>query len=105
VITAVELCRDHAITPVVDFIVGLPFETDDDQRATGDLIRFVARSGKVHVHRFIPLPGTPLAGETARPLLKEIEKLCGNLALRGKLTGSWDDPEIRFFRRSSNDIP
>ncbi|MGA2916899.1 TIGR04013 family B12-binding domain/radical SAM domain-containing protein [Methanoregula sp.] len=105
VIAAVELCRDHAITPVVDFIVGLPFETDDDQRATGDLIQLVARSGNVHVHRFIPLPGTPLAGKTARPLLKEIEKLCGNLALRGKLTGSWDDPEIRFFRRPSNDIP
>ncbi|MGB7787135.1 TIGR04013 family B12-binding domain/radical SAM domain-containing protein [Methanoregula sp.] len=105
VITAVELCRDHAITPIVDFIVGLPFETDDDQRATGELIQWVARSGNVHVHRFIPLPGTSLAGSTARPLLKEIEKLCGNLALRGKLTGSWDDPEIRFFRRPSNDIP
>src|SRR5208337_2918213 len=104
VITAVELCRDHAITPIVDFIVGLPFETDDDQRATGELIQWVARSGNVHVHRFIPLPGTSLAGSTARPLLKEIEKLCGNLALRGKLTGSWDDPEIRFFRRPSNDI-
>jgi radical SAM superfamily enzyme YgiQ (UPF0313 family) len=89
----------------VDFIVGLPFETDNDQRATVELIRLVARSGKVHVHRFLPLPGTPLAGQNARPLLKETEKLCGNLALRGKLTGSWDDPEIRFFRRPSNDIP
>ena len=105
VITAVELCRDHAIIPIVDFIVGLPFETDEDQRATVGLIQWVARSGKVHVHRFIPLPGTPLAGSTARPLLKETVKVCGNLALRGKLTGSWDDPEIRFFRRPSNDIP
>jgi B12-binding domain/radical SAM domain protein len=105
VIAAVDLCSDHGIIPVVDFIVGLPFETDDDQHATGELIRLVARSGKAHVHRFIPLPGTPLAGKTARPLLKEIEKLCGNLALRGKLTGSWNDPEIRFFRRPSNDIP
>ncbi len=105
VIHAVELCRDFALTPVVDFIVGLPFETDDDQRATLDLIRWVARSGNVHVHRFIPLPGTPLAGTTARPLLTETEKLCGKLALTGKLTGSWTDPEIRFFRRPSNDIP
>jgi B12-binding domain/radical SAM domain protein len=105
VIAAVELCNEHAITPVVDFIVGFPFETDDDQRATADLIRWVARSGIVHVHRFMPLPGTPLAGSTARSLLKETEKCCGNLALRGKLTGSWNDPEIRFFRRPSNDIP
>ena len=105
VIHAVELCRDYAITPVVDFIVGLPFESDDDQRATLDLIRWVARLGKVHVHRFIPLPGTPLAGTTARPLLTETEKTCGELALRGKLTGSWNDPEIRFLRHPSNDIP
>lgn len=105
VIHAVELCRESAITPVVDFIVGLPFETEEDQLETCGLIRWVARSGKVHVHRFIPLPGTPLAGTTARTLLKETEKLCGKLALAGRLTGSWNDPEIRFFKRPSNDIP
>jgi len=105
VIHAVELCRESAITPIVDFIVGLPLETDDDQRATLCLIKWVARFGKVHVHRFIPLPGTLLAGTTARPLLPETEKLCGELALRGNLTGSWNDPEIRFLRRPSNDIP
>ncbi len=105
VLSAVDLCRDFSFEPVVDFIVGLPFETDDDQRSTLDLIRTVARVGKVHVHRFLPLPGTPLANFPARPLLLETEKLCGNLALTGKLTGSWTDPEIRFFRRPSNDIP
>ena len=105
VVRAVELCNDFALTPVVDFIVGLPFETDEDQRATLDQIAWVARYGKVHVHRFIPLPGTPLAGTTARPLLTETEKVCGKLALTGRLTGSWNDPEIRFFRRPSNDIP
>ncbi|MCK9632740.1 MAG: TIGR04013 family B12-binding domain/radical SAM domain-containing protein [Methanoregula sp.] len=105
VISAIELCREYAITPIVDFIVGLPFETDDDQRATLDLVQWVARFGKVHVHRFIPLPGTPLAGTTARTLLTETEKCCGKLALTGRLTGSWNDPEIRFLRRPSNDIP
>ena len=104
-IRAVELCNEYSITPVVDFIVGLPFETDEDQRATMDLIEWVARYGKVHVHRFMPLPGTPLAGTTARSLLPETEKICGKLALSGKLTGSWNDPEIRFFRHPSNDIP
>jgi B12-binding domain/radical SAM domain protein len=98
VIRAVDLCREYALTPVVDFIVGFPFETDDDQRATLDLIRSVARFGKVHVHRFIPLPGTPLSGTIPRPLLKETEKFCGKLALAGRLTGSWNDPEIRFTR-------
>ena len=105
VVRAVELCREFALTPVVDFIVGFPFGTDDDERATLDLIRWVARFGRIHVHRFIPLPGTPLAGTIARPLLKETEKCCGELALRGTLTGSWNDPEIRFLRHPSNDIP
>ena len=102
---ALDLAKDYSLTPVVDFIVGLPFESDEDQLATLDLIRTVSRTGIVHVHRFIPLPGTPLTGTTARPLLTETEKLCGKLALRGKLTGSWNDPAVRFFRRPSNDIP
>ena len=105
VIHAVELCTSSGITPVVDFIVGFPFESDTDQQATMNLIQWVARSGKVHVHRFIPLPGTPLAGTTARPLLKETEKCCGKLALAGIITGSWCEPEVRFFRHHSNDIP
>lgn len=105
VIAAVELCYDHGILPVVDFIVGFPFESDEDQRETARAIEWVARFGKVHAHRFIPLPGTPLAGFPARSLLKETEKICGRLALSGKLTGSWNEPEIRFFRHHPNDIP
>ena len=96
---AVDLCGDYGIIPIVDFIVGFPFETDDEQRATGDAIRQVVRFGKVHLHRFIPLPGTPLAGTPARPLLPEIERMGGKLALSGKLTGAWNEPERRFLRR------
>jgi B12-binding domain/radical SAM domain protein len=104
VIRAVELCTGNGIVPVVDFIVGFPFETDEDQQKTMDLVRWVARFGKVHVHKFIPLPGTPLAGLNARPLLTETENTCGKLARAGRLTGSWCNTEIRFFTRPSNDI-
>jgi len=38
-----------------------------------------------------------LAGTRARSLLPESQKLCGKLALAGKLTGSWNEPEIRFL--------
>jgi len=98
-IRAAELCHDAGITPVVDFIVGFPFETDEDQLQTVDAIKTIARIGNVHLHRFIPLPGTPLAGTHARSLLSATEKICGALALGGKLTGSVKDPAVRFFRR------
>lgn len=100
ILRAYDLCREHALEPVVDFIVGLPFESDDDQRATLALIREIARHGTVHVHRFMPLPGTPLAGTVARDLLPETGKVLGNLALRRRLTGSWNDPAVRFFRHT-----
>jgi B12-binding domain/radical SAM domain protein len=105
VIAAVELCRDHGIVPVVDFILGFPFETDEDQLQSVRLIQWVAGHGMVHAHRFMPLPGTPLEGTGGRPLLPETALLLGKLALSGRLTGSWSDPEIRFFRHPSNDIP
>ena len=105
VLHAVDLCREYSLVPVVDFIVGLPFESDEDQQATLGLIREVSYHGIIHVHRFIALPGTPLAGSPARDLLPETEKVLGDLALRGRLTGSWNEAAVRFFRRPSNDIP
>jgi len=102
---AVELCHDYGLIPVVDFIVGLPFEEEEDQVLTLELVRWVARFGNVHIHQFLPLPGTPLGGTTPRPLIADIRTALGNLALKGKLTGSWCDHEIRFFRSHSNDIP
>jgi B12-binding domain/radical SAM domain protein len=105
VIGAVELCRDHDLAPVVDFIVGLPFEEEQDQYLTLELIRWVVRYGNVHIHQFLPLPGTSLAGFSPVPLIDDIQRALGKLALRGKLTGSWCDHEIRFFRSPSNDIP
>ncbi|MDD5024897.1 MAG: TIGR04013 family B12-binding domain/radical SAM domain-containing protein [Methanoregula sp.] len=95
---AVLLCHDAGLTPIVDFIVGFPFETDEDQQMTAEMIAWVAHYGHVHTHRFMPLPGTPLAGTRARSLLPETERLCGKLALAGRLTGSWNEPEIRFSR-------
>ncbi len=102
VIHAVERCHDHGMTPLVDYIFGFPFETDEDQYATIDQIREVTRYGKIHAHYFTPLPGTPLAGTTPRDVLPDIQHILGNLALHGKATGSWIEAEIRFFNRNEN---
>lgn len=105
IISAVELCRDYELIPIVDFILGFPDETDEEQIETTKLISWVTKYGMVHAHRFMPLPGTPLAETPARSLLLKTAQLLGKLAFSGKLTGSWNDPEIRFFKRPSNDIP
>jgi len=98
-IAAVELCRDHGLTPVADLIMGFPFETPEDEEATLGLIRTVVRLGQVRLHAFIPLPGTPLAGTVPRPASPAAGRFLGKLALAGKLTGTWVDPERRFSRR------
>jgi radical SAM superfamily enzyme YgiQ (UPF0313 family) len=97
-IRAVELCRDHGLTPIVDLILGFPCETPGDEEATLGLIRTVVRTGRVRLHAFIPLPGTPLAGTTPRPVSAGAARALGRLALAGKLTGTWMDPVRRFSR-------
>jgi B12-binding domain/radical SAM domain protein len=88
--TACELALDYALIPQVDFIFGLPMETEDDQRQTLDLARrIVSMGGKVRAHRFMALPGTPLAGRRVVPLAADVQAGLGRLALKGQLTGSW----------------
>lgn len=87
---ACELSLDNGLVPQVDFIFGLPDESADDQRLTLGLVRWiVSKGGKVRAHRFTPLPGTPLAGSRAAPLVEGVEECLGRIALHGRLTGSW----------------
>lgn len=103
---AIDLCRSHGFLPIVDMIVGFPGETAEDLEQTIDLIRMITRNGKVHLHYFQPLPGTPLANADATPLPSDIEKYFGTLAFSGKITGYWIKPERRFLSipRDTEDI-
>jgi B12-binding domain/radical SAM domain protein len=87
---ACELALEHGLVPHVDLIFGLPMESAEDQQMTLELVRWIERKGgKVRAHRFMPLPGTPLAGTRPAPLSEEAEALLGSLALKGRLTGTW----------------
>ena len=87
---ACELVLKFGLTPQVDFIFGLPQESEEEQLQTLDLVQWiVAKKGKVRAHRFTPLPGTPLWGAKTAPLADEVEACLGRLALEGRLTGSW----------------
>ena len=105
VMQAYDLCRDHGLKPIVDYIVGLPGESDDDQRQSVKQMKEITRYGVVHVHHFTPLPGTPLAGVPARSVLPDVQRDLGRMARSGKATGSWIDAEVRFFRDDEDQLP
>ena len=87
---ACELAMEYGLVPQVDLIFGLPAETEEDQRLSLDLVRWIAaKGGKVRAHRFTPLPGTPLARARPAPLAPDVEACLGRMALEGRLTGSW----------------
>lgn len=87
---ACELALDYGLVPQVDLIFGLPTELEEDQRMTLDLVRWIAaKGGKVRAHRFMPLPGTPLAAAQPAPLAPDVEGYLGKMALEGRLTGTW----------------
>ena len=90
VMRACDLCLDRGIIPNLDLIVGLPEETEEDQRMTLDLAReVVGKGGRIRAHYFTPLPDTPLEDARPAPLLDEVAKEMGKLALGGKATGKW----------------
>jgi radical SAM superfamily enzyme YgiQ (UPF0313 family) len=96
---ALDHTCDGGLVPVVDVIFGFPDETEEEQEETLELVLEVCKKGFVHAHRFIPLPGTPLSGTRSTPVISQVQASLGSLAKSGKVTGSWNEPELRFFRR------
>lgn len=87
----VEKCFEHGIIPTVDFIMGFPDETEEEQLMSLNLIKWICnKGGEVRAHYFTPLPGTPLANSIPNKLSKKINTELGKLALNGKITGSWE---------------
>jgi B12-binding domain/radical SAM domain protein len=88
------------LVPYIDLIFGLPGEREADRRLSIALARELAGAGAViHVHPFMPLPGTPWAGEPARPLDPAVRRLVSELAARGALHGDWRRKEEEALGR------
>ncbi|HII06718.1 MAG TPA: TIGR04013 family B12-binding domain/radical SAM domain-containing protein [Methanotrichaceae archaeon] len=88
---ACDMCLDRGIVPNLDLIVGLPMETPEDQKMTLDLARdVVGKGGLIRAHYFMPLPDTPLEDAQPVPVVDEVAREMGKLALRGKATGKWE---------------
>ncbi len=79
---AAENAVRYGFRPDIDFIVGLPIEDDEDLRRTAEAIRKLVDLGaRIHLHTFMPLPGTPYAYLEPRPIpewfRREIMKIIG----------------------------
>jgi radical SAM superfamily enzyme YgiQ (UPF0313 family) len=77
------------LQPRVDFIFGLPGETDGDRARTRDLIRhLVAEYGvRIDTHVFTPLPGTPFAGAEPTVVDEQTRELVESLVGQGRANG------------------
>lgn len=88
--SAVRYTVEAGLTPNVDFIFGLPGETDDDVDATIRLAeRITAMGARIHAHTFMPLPGTPLRRARPGAMPKPLQTVVHKLIARGKLYGQW----------------
>ncbi|HEU4614959.1 MAG TPA: TIGR04013 family B12-binding domain/radical SAM domain-containing protein [Kofleriaceae bacterium] len=87
---AVALTVEAGLRPDVDFLFGLPGETDEDRAATIALAeRIAARGARVHTHAFMPLPGTPLANAEPTPIAADLAESVQRLESRGAAYGQW----------------
>ncbi len=91
---AVELIRSFGYTCFVDFVFGLPGETDDDLDQTINLMDTLVGMGAViHAHTFMPLPGTPLADAPPGRLRHRLRERVRKLVAAGSLFGEWHRQE------------
>jgi len=87
---AVELCLACGFRPNVDFLFGTPGETPADIAQSVNFARELAGLGaRIHIHSFMPLPGTPYRNQAGMPLPEPIRQALGNLIARGEAYGQW----------------
>jgi radical SAM superfamily enzyme YgiQ (UPF0313 family) len=93
---AARLIHAAGFRPHVDFVFGFPEETVADRKLSLTMIRKMIDDcdARVHVHTFMPLPGTPLFPKIPSRLDAETKNALGEWEKRGKLDGWWKDQEL-----------
>ncbi len=96
VLRAAELSVAFGFKTYVDFIFGLPGETPEDEAATAAVMEKLAGMGAIiHGHAFMPLPGTPFAGEPPGGISGRLRPVIRRLIARGRLFGEWHRQVVR----------
>lgn len=94
-LAAVESAVSAGFRPEVDYIFGLPGETDEDIEQTIEHMRKVINmGGRVHAHAFMPLPGTPFSLAPPGRVPDKVRKFLIKYAGRGAVYGQWEEQEV-----------
>lgn len=76
--------------PNVDFLLGLPEETQEEVQLTLAFARELAELGaRIHAHTFMPLPGTPWKAAEGTQLSARAVLELEQLASQGRAYGQW----------------
>ena len=90
ILNAARLTAKMGFKTYIDFIFGLPGETEDDIRETIALMKELTGIGaKIHSHYFLPLPGTPFYEQAEIREMSDYEETVRRLTPFGMLSGSW----------------
>jgi B12-binding domain/radical SAM domain protein len=88
---AVKLTIKAGLKAKVDFIFGLPGETEEDIKATVSFMEELARaSAIIHAHTFMPLPQTPFMKKKAGKISKEVFDFIKKFLPKGQVFGDWE---------------
>lgn len=99
-IQAIELLREFHFRAHVDFIIGMPGETPEEQ---AELLTFMERlvhdyGVRIHMHTFMPLAGARWADKVAEPITPSSRDRLRALTRAGVLDGWWEN-QIAYSRR------
>jgi B12-binding domain/radical SAM domain protein len=82
----------------VDFIFGLPEETEEDIAQTLRVMEDIAGMGaQIHLHTFMPLPGTLFSERPAGAISAKTHKILNRFSSTGRAFGGWQQKPARSF--------
>lgn len=91
---AVKLTIQAGFKPNVDFIFGLPGETQKDINYSLKMIDDLTKLGaKIHAHTFMPLPQTRFAKSRPGKVSPAVKKAIRSFTSRGLAYGDWEKQE------------
>lgn len=93
-IRAVRYTIEMGLIPKVDFLFGLPFEEEEDQLKSMEVMKKLIEMGAViHAHTFLPLPGTPFSRYKPSKLSPKLKDFLNYYSSKGRVFGDWREQE------------